>query len=110
MTGSGKVIKKIFNTTSVGFDHIRRDIVCQDYSDSYLDEERAIITVCDGHGGSIYLRSNRGSKFGCEALIEVFKTIDKDITIESFTPEFISQLKLKIICYWNDLVNKEFNT
>ncbi len=109
MTGSGRVIKKIFNTTSVGFDHIRRDIVCQDYSASYLDEERAIITVCDGHGGSIYLRSNRGSKFGCEALIEVFKTIDKDITIELFTPEFISQLKLKIICYWNDLVNKEFN-
>lgn len=108
MTGSGKLIKKIFNTTSIGYEHLRRDIVCQDNSASYFDEERGIITVCDGHGGSIYLRSDKGSKFACESFIEVFKTIDKDITIDAFTPEFISQLKLKLICYWNDLVNNEF--
>lgn len=34
---------KIFNYTSIGYDHIRRGVICQDHSDSYVDEEAEVI-------------------------------------------------------------------
>ena len=50
-----------FTKTAIGFSHVVENKVCQDFSASYHDEERTIITACDGHGGDIYVRSHLGS-------------------------------------------------
>ena len=65
-----------FTRSARGYNHINNDIVCQDFSAAYHDDERTIITACDGHGGSIYFRSNRGSKFASNALINALKFTD----------------------------------
>ena len=42
MIGSGRMI--YFTKTSRGYSHINNNIVCQDYSASYHDDEKTIIT------------------------------------------------------------------
>ena len=58
-----------FNITSIGYSHVKADKVCQDHSLSYFDGERTIITACDGHGGDVYIRSHKGSKFASLATL-----------------------------------------
>ena len=64
-----------FNKTVRGYNHIRKDIPCEDYSDSYTDEKDRfrIITVCDGHGDSACLRSAFGAKALTEVTMEALK-------------------------------------
>ena len=66
---------KSYHCTSIGYSHIKANKVCQDYSDSCEDEERKIVTACDGHGGALYVRSDRGSRFASEAAISVLKSV-----------------------------------
>ena len=66
-----------FTKTSIGYSHIKENKVCQDYSASYHDEERTIITACDGHGGDIYVRSHLGSKFASNAVIKVLRELER---------------------------------
>ena len=46
-----------FTKTAIGANHLKNGLPCQDHSASYHDEERTIVTVCDGHGGALYIRS-----------------------------------------------------
>lgn len=62
-----------FNKTSIGYKHIKEGKPCQDYSDCYKNDECTILTACDGHGGALYIRSDRGAKFASAAAIKVLK-------------------------------------
>ena len=96
-----------FTKTSRGYSHINNNIVCQDYSASYHDDEKTIITACDGHGGSIYFRSDKGSKFASFALIDVFKNISiKQIELLN-NQEYLNKLKVKILYEWNSYVEND---
>ena len=55
-----------FTKTNIGYSHLKANKRCQDYSACYHDEERTIITACDGHGGALYVRSHLGSKFASD--------------------------------------------
>ena len=95
----------IFNKTETGYRHLRENKPCQDYSASYSDKERMIITCCDGHGGDIYIRSDRGSKFASKAIINVFSSL-------KYSPlrkddKAIKNIKLSILCEWNRLVEED---
>ena len=92
-------------TTSIGYSHIKNGIVCQDYSDSYHDDNRTIITACDGHGGKLYIRSDRGSKFASEAVLYAFKKANEEFLSNESRAE--NRLRLEILCKWNELVEQD---
>ena len=59
-----------FSLSQQGKTHVDRGVVCQDYSDTFSDESNAVIAVSDGHGSENFVRSDRGSKYACEAALE----------------------------------------
>lgn len=97
----------VFNKTSIGYAHVRDHKPCQDYSASYKDNERIIITCCDGHGGAQYVRSEIGSKLASTAIMNVFKDIDSKFLRESNENKLYEKIKLLVLCEYNKLVERE---
>ena len=94
-----------FNVTSIGYSHVKAGKVCQDSSSSYFDGVRTIITACDGHGGDVYVRSHKGSKFASLAILRAMLDAES-LSFRKYTAEEIEHnLKLNILCEWNRLVN-----
>ncbi|MCR4660598.1 MAG: protein phosphatase 2C domain-containing protein [Clostridia bacterium] len=99
----------IFNKSKIGYSHIQSKKVCQDFSASYRDLEREIITCCDGHGGDSYFRSNLGSKFASEAVVNVFKSLEKKDITSLKEEDLVNKIKLDILCEWNRLVESHYS-
>ena len=97
----------VFNKTCIGYSHLKNNKVCQDYSASYKDNERMIVTCCDGHGGAQYVRSHIGSKAASEAVMNVFKSIDKSFFFSGKDTELLDKIKLLILCEYNKLIERE---
>lgn len=97
---------KFFTKTAIGYAHIRAGKVCQDHSACYHDDKRTIVTACDGHGGEIYIRSDKGSRFASEAIIKVFKRVEKSMFYRADRKEIEKKLRLEILCEWNALVER----
>ena len=93
-----------FTKTSIGYSHIKENKCCQDYSACYHDEERTIITACDGHGGDIYVRSHLGSKFASNAVVSVLKELERSDFYKYSRTDICNKLRLKILCEWNAMV------
>lgn len=105
--GSGDMYY-LFNQSSVGYSHIKNKKPCQDYSASYRDKERMIITCCDGHGGAQYIRSQIGSKLASNAVMNVFKEFDKKTLFSKNMKEVEEKIKLLILCEYNKLVEEDY--
>ena len=95
----------IFNKTDTGYRHLKENKPCQDFSASYQDKDRLIITCCDGHGGDIYVRSDRGSRFASQAIINVFSNMKYSLLKRD--EKAIDNIKLSILCEWNRLVEED---
>ena len=95
--------------TSIGYSHIKEHKYCQDFSAAYHDEERTIITACDGHGGDMYVRSHLGSKFASNAVINVLKELDKSDFYKFSKEDICNNIKLRILCEWNSMVEEDLN-
>lgn len=100
---------RFFTKTSIGYSHVKAGKPCQDFSAGYHDDERTIVTACDGHGGEIYVRSDRGSKFASDAVISVFKSIEKPLFNRASREEVEKKLRLEILCAWNALVERNLS-
>ena len=74
----------VFHKSIKGASHIIAEKPCQDYSDSYQDDEIQIVVVCDGHGGSTYFRSDIGAKFATEITIQMLKDFARCVPPSSF--------------------------
>ena len=98
----------IFNKTVKGFNHIKNNTVCQDYSEIYISKKTKIITACDGHGGKVYIRSDRGAKFASKAVIDVISNYSKKKLDILATKKGLDKVKLEILCKWNELVEKDY--
>ena len=97
-----------FNVASIGYSHIKSGKVCQDFSSSYSDGERTLVTACDGHGGEVYIRSHKGSKFASLATLRAMLEAES-LSFRKYTAEEIEHnLKLNILCEWNRLVREDF--
>ena len=96
-----------FTKTNIGYSHVKENKRCQDYSACYHDEERTIITACDGHGGDIYVRSHLGSKFASDAVIKVLKELERTDFYKYSKKDICNKLRLNILCEWNNLVEKD---
>ena len=98
-----------FNITSIGYSHVKADKICQDHSLSYYDGERIIITACDGHGGDVYIRSHKGSKFASLATLRAMLDAES-LSFYKYTAEEIEHnIKLNILCEWNRLVREDID-
>ena len=97
----------IFNKTCIGYSHLKNKKACQDYSASYKDNERYIITCCDGHGGAQYIRSQYGSKAASEAVMNVFKTFNRPFFNSVDQDKLADKIKLLILCEYNKLIERE---
>ena len=95
-----------FTKTNIGYSHIKERKPCQDYSAAYHDEERTIITACDGHGGKPYVRSNVGSRYASSAIMSVFQEVDKSLFYRYTHQGICDKLRLQILCEWNALVER----
>jgi hypothetical protein len=105
MIGSGRMVY-VYNNTVRGYNHIKSETVCQDYSDSYVDNSKQIITCCDGHGSKVYLRSNIGSKIASNVVIDVLKNYNYFDIVQIQKNKNYDKLKLEILCKWNSEVEK----
>ena len=94
----------IFSKSCIGYGHLKDKKPCQDFSAQYKDNNRMIVTCCDGHGGDIYIRSNIGSKLASDAIINVFRKIDKIDYDDCTVKEFRDRIRLEVLCEWNKLV------
>ena len=107
MTGSGNGMVT-FNKTCIGYNHIMANTICQDNSISYQDNNKCFIATCDGHGGSIYIRSNIGSKLACKASFNILSKLSyADKSSQTFA-DVLEKVKLEILCEWNHLVEDDF--
>lgn len=96
-----------FNVTSIGYSHVKSGKICQDFSSSYSDGERTVITACDGHGGDVYIRSHKGSKFASLATLRAMLDTES-LSFRKYTAEEIEHnLKLNVLCEWNRLVRED---
>ena len=98
-----------FTKTNIGYSHLKENKPCQDYSACYHDEERTIITACDGHGGKTYIRSNVGSRYASNAIMNVFQGVDKSLFYRYTKQEICDKLRLQILCEWNALVERHLS-
>ncbi len=98
------------HTTVIGDSHIRRQIVCQDSSGSFVDEDFGIAVVADGHGSSKHFRSDVGSKIAVKISIELLKKYmkQKDFKNQFLKhPDFIlRQMEKQILMKWREAVEE----
>ena len=97
----------VFNHSSKGYQHIQENKPCQDFSTSYSDNERTIISVSDGHGGSRYVRSDVGAKLACRAVNEVLQQLSYSALSKSKLDSLDRVLRLATLCKWNELVEHD---
>lgn len=100
--------------TVIGASHIKRGTVCQDSSLSCELPDRRISVVCDGHGGSDYFRSDRGSRFAAEAFTECMKDPDVISVLSAAATQKQQSIRIEqpiksIIARWNKLVERDIN-
>ena len=91
----------IFGYTHIGSLHLREKKPCQDYSIAKKYKSYSIIGVADGHGSSLYIRSQSGSKFALQALLMIanqFLINEANINICE------ESIKINYINRWNQLV------
>jgi len=105
---------RAFGMTVIGASHIKRGTVCQDSSLSCELPDRRISVVCDGHGGSDYFRSDRGSRFAAEAFTECMKDPDVISVLSAAATQKQQSIRIEqpiksIIARWNKLVERDIN-
>lgn len=96
------------NHTYIGYSHLNANKVCQDYSLSYKDNERAVIAVADGHGGDIYIRSEYGAKYACLSAMDVFRSLTINNIKKIDSEKLEAKIKLDVLCKWNEYVENHF--
>lgn len=115
-----------FHETAIGHLHVMRNIPCEDYSESFSEENGKyhIAIVADGHGATECYRSSVGSRLVCEVTLECLKEFaeanTRDDTVEErfyndiltnirYQTMAIRQLTDIIIARWSDRVFEYHN-
>ncbi len=98
---------KSFNISVQGASHIKKNKECQDASASYFDDAAAIAIVCDGHGGSDYVRSATGSSLATDIaernIKDFIASVDKN-ELKRHSDALIAKLESSIIGNWNEAI------
>ena len=96
----------IFANT-IGASHIRSNIPCQDYGLVKETEDYKVFAVSDGHGDPSCFRSDRGSRFVCETVVDILPqfvdSVWKDnnaCLLFELNHDLLKQLSTSIIGNW----------
>lgn len=98
-----------------GSSHIKNNIVCQDYADTYCkNEDYAIAAIADGHGSKKHFRSDKGSQFAVKVSIDTINEYmeDKEKFFESYKRNakyILDRIKKVIITRWTMEVENDLN-
>ena len=107
-----------------GYNHIKSNKICEDYSDYYDDGEKYICVVADGHGSDDYPRTDKGSKMAVECAIDCTKEFidasytdndERSISIEDILKDekrgfpLLMMLAKSILLDWHKHVDDHFN-
>lgn len=95
----------ILEKSVIGYKNMIKNSSSQDYLKVEKINEGLICTIADGHSGDFFTQSHKGSKFACEAAINVIKKyVSKDINEIDYLLE--NKVLQKEICdEWRFLVN-----
>ena len=98
-----------FGISLQGASHAKKGLPNQDSFAKYVspDEDFAIITVCDGHGGEKYIRSAKGAEIAAEQITALMKDFLEKCNLEKIKiTDELEKLKRNIISYWREEVSK----
>ena len=104
-----------FDLRCEGASHKKQNKGCQDYSFHVQEDSYSAAIVCDGHGGSDYVRSDKGSQFAAESTNEMIQRFvnNQKVAEELKDPDKrenrLSELKTRIISVWKRKV-KEYHS
>lgn len=103
---------KTFSKSVIGFSHLKKNTVMQDYSAHFDNGKFRIIAVSDGHGSSNCFRSDRGSKLAVQACLEGLLELAKHYnTFEEMRypmpEEILRQFCIGILTKWNQLISED---
>lgn len=106
-----------FSHSVKGASHESRGIVCQDSSAFKVSEsgKYAMCVVADGHGSKKHFRSNIGSQFAVEAMVETVEKFcaDSNAFDENFPQNhkmIIKNIEKQMISVWNYKVKEHLKT
>lgn len=98
---------KLIFANTIGASHIRHNMPCQDFGLVKETENYKVFAVSDGHGDPSCFRSDKGSRFICETVIEILPSFIESITKENSTyllydldKKTLKQLSTSIIGNW----------
>jgi hypothetical protein len=104
-----------FAQTSDGANHIRNNIVCQDYSMAINNDNYVFAAVADGHGSPHYLRTERGSKFAVECafdcvseFLESLREAEEIMEDEKQRDRLLDQLWRSIVSRWHSRTEADY--
>ena len=100
-----------FNRSALGYSHIKKGTVCQDFSGSWDEGDVHIAVVSDGHGQSTSFRSDTGSRMAVETAMEVLKSFAEFLRNQEellFQPEeqnsLLRKMADKVVRRWQSSV------
>lgn len=102
----------VFNCHQRGNSHVKSNRGCEDYSLAGYTENCVYAIVCDGHGGSVHFRSQKGAKFCAEAIEENLKDFTEQINVSEFNknPRKVLENLVESIMYtWVQKVKEDFS-
>lgn len=81
---------KVFHKTVIGASHISSGKSCQDYSVSFDEDGIQAAVVCDGHGGSSYVRSDKGAELAANVTVDCLRNFARCIPETMFSGKSFS--------------------
>ena len=104
-----------FSSSHQGASHKRSGKVCQDaaYARYKKRDRYAVAIVSDGHGGTNYFRSDRGSRFAVEATQKAIKRFILNCdtgALQRESERYLKQLEQNIVYEWRKRVKQDYDT
>lgn len=67
---------KTLKSSTIGQQHLAANRICQDRFVIAESDDRLVLAVADGHGGTCYCRSEIGAQLACDSAVEVLLSND----------------------------------
>lgn len=103
------------STTASGYNHIKNNKICEDYSGHYDSEKFKICIVADGHGSDDYPRTDRGARFAVESTLQCIEQfVQVAIPIEVISDKkknypMLTQLAKSILNQWHQQIRNDYD-
>lgn len=103
-------VLRTFNVQEIGYSHLSEGTKpLQDCALSYADEKIAIAAISDGHGSAPYFRSDRGSRFAAQIIIDFLKEFsERNDSLDDNMDEIKKEISLEIQKRWQTQVKNDY--